>query len=164
MQEQLSEDRRLIAEKGAEDDRLAALAADRRDVLQRIRKDKKNAQRELDRRVQSAKELERLISDLIEQERIKAERHAAEQQRTGKLPQPRPTAGNFEEKKGRLRWPVREGQFVARFGNQRHPMLKTITQNTGIDIAVKAGTEVSAVADGEVPSILASLLRQHRHR
>jgi septal ring factor EnvC (AmiA/AmiB activator) len=153
LQEQLSEERRLIAEKGAEEDRLAALVADRRQILQQIRKDKKNAQRELDRRLQSVKELERLIADLIDQERIKRERQAAEQQRTGKFPQPPAPGGNFEGKRGRLRWPVNEGAVVAHFGNQRHPTLKTITQNTGIDISVKAGTSVAAVAEGEVATI-----------
>lgn len=153
LQEQLSEERRLIAEKGAEEDRLAALVADRRQVLQQIRKDKKSAQRELDRRLASVKELEKLIADLIEQERIKRERLAAEQQRTGKLPQPPAATGSFEAKRGRLRWPVSEGAVVAHFGNQRHPTLKTITQNTGIDIAVTAGTSVTAVADGEVATI-----------
>ncbi|MBM2846804.1 MAG: Peptidase protein [Bacteroidetes bacterium] len=150
LQEQLSEERRLIAEKGAEEDRLAALVADRRQVLQQIRKDKKIAQRELDRRLASVKELERLIADLIEQDRIKKER---EHQRTGKLPQPPGMAGSFETKRGKLRWPVSEGAVVARFGNQRHPTLKTITQNTGIDIAVTTGTSVTAVADGEVATI-----------
>lgn len=153
LQEELSEERRLIAEKGAEEDRLSLLVADRTQVLQQIRKDKKNAQRELDRRLQSAKELERLIADLIDQERVKAERRAAEQQRAGKLPQPSGSGAAFEAKRGKLRWPVSEGEVVARFGNQRHPTLKTITQNTGIDIAVKPGTSVTAVADGEVATI-----------
>ncbi|MEK9138510.1 MAG: M23 family metallopeptidase, partial [Bacteroidota bacterium] len=94
-----------------------------------------------------------MIADLIEQERIKREREAAEQRRTGKLPQPPAIAGNFEMKRGKLRWPVSEGSVVAHFGNQRHPTLKTITQNTGIDIAVKAGTPVTAVAEGEVATI-----------
>ena len=152
LQEQLSEERRLIAEKGAEEDRLGVLVADRQDVLRQIRKDKKTAQRELDRRLQSAQELEKLIANLIEEERIKKE-HAAEQQHAGKLPSPPPTAGDFETKRGRLRWPVSEGSVVAHFGNQKHPTLKTITQNTGIDISVKVGTVVAAVADGEVATI-----------
>jgi septal ring factor EnvC (AmiA/AmiB activator) len=152
LQEQLSEERRLIAEKGAEEDRLAALVADRKQVLQQIRKDKKNAQRELDRRLASVKELERMIADLIEKERIKRERLAAEQ-RAGKLPQPPLAAGSFETRRGKLRWPVSQGAVVAKFGNQRHPTLKTVTQNTGIDIAVAAGTSVTAVADGEVATI-----------
>jgi septal ring factor EnvC (AmiA/AmiB activator) len=153
LQDQLSDERRLIAEKGAEEDKLAVLTADRTAILNRIRKDKRNAQRELDRKMQSARDLEKMITSLIEQERVRRERETAERQRTGKLPQPAPVIGAFGAKKGKLRWPVSQGALVARFGNQRHPTLKTVTQNTGIDISVKPGTGVSTVADGEVATI-----------
>jgi murein DD-endopeptidase MepM/ murein hydrolase activator NlpD len=69
------------------------------------------------------------------------------------LPQPPPAVGTFASKRGKLRWPVSEGAVVARFGNQIHPTLKTITQNTGIDIAVPSGSPVNAVAQGEVSTI-----------
>jgi septal ring factor EnvC (AmiA/AmiB activator) len=152
LEQQLGEGRRLIAEKGAEEDRLEALASERKDVLQGIRKDKKNVQREIERKLKSAIELENLIADLIEADRVKREREA-EQIRAGKLPQPPPVIGAFEAKKGKLRWPVAEGSVVARFGNQIHPTLRTVTQNTGIDIAVSAGSPVNAVADGEIGKI-----------
>jgi murein DD-endopeptidase MepM/ murein hydrolase activator NlpD len=48
---------------------------------------------------------------------------------------------------------VSEGTVVAHFGNQRHPTLKTITQNIGVDIAVKPGSDVRSVAGGEVATI-----------
>ena len=152
LEQQLGEERRLIAEKGAEEDRLEALAAERKDVLYKIRKDKTNVQREIDRKLKAAKELEGLITDLIEADRIRQEREA-EQIRAGKLPQPPPVIGSFEGKRGKLRWPVSAGNVVAKFGNQIHPTLKTVTQNTGIDIAVKSGSTVSAVAEGEVSTI-----------
>lgn len=151
LQEQLSEERRFIAEKAAEEDRLAALVADRRDVLSQIRKDQRNIQRELNRRLEAARKLEQVIADLIEAERLKKEREA--KSLDTRLPQPAPVAGLFEAKKGRLRWPVSQGKVVAQFGEHRHPTLRTITHNTGIDIAVKAGTPVSVVADGEVSMI-----------
>lgn len=146
LQTQLGEERRLIAEKGAEEDRLALAAGERKDLLARIRRDRRSLQQEVDRKLKAAKQLESLIADLIEQDRIRKERE-------GRLPQPLPSPGTFEAKKGRLRWPVEQGTVVARFGNQRHPTLKTITQNTGIDIAVRAGSPVSTVAAGEVSTI-----------
>lgn len=152
LQQQLGEQRRLLAEKGAEEDRLETLTADRRFVLQGIRKDKGSFQREIDRRMRAAKELENLVATLIEADRIrKAQRE--EEVRAGRLPQPPPTLGTFASKMGKLRWPVSEGAVVARFGNQIHPTLKTVTQNTGIDIAVTSGSAVSAVAEGEVSTI-----------
>ncbi len=151
LQQQLSEERRLIAEKGAEEDKLATLVTERKDVLFQIRKDKKSIQREIDRKIKAAQQLENLVANLIEAERIKKEREA--KAREGKFPQPPAMVGTFESKKGKLRWPVSQGAVVAKFGNQRHPTLKTITENTGIDVAVKSGTPVSTVAEGEVTTI-----------
>ena len=152
LQQQLTEQRRLIAEKGAEEDRLASLAADRRTILADIRKDKKTLQRSIDRQMKAAQALEGIIAELVEADRVRKEREA-EAQKTSKLPQPPEQKGEFASKKGKLRWPVSEGSVVAHFGNQKHPTLKTITQNTGIDIAVKVGSPVSAVAEGEVSKI-----------
>lgn len=153
LQSQLAEERRLIAEKGAEEDRYTSLAADRKKVLADIRKDRNTFQREIDRQKKAAKELENVITSLIEADRLKKEKRDAAV-KEGVLPQPPPKTGNFESKKGKLRWPVSQGLVVAKFGNQIHPRLKTVTTNTGIDIQVKAGSPVSSVADGEVSTIL----------
>jgi murein DD-endopeptidase MepM/ murein hydrolase activator NlpD len=120
--------------------------SERKDILFRIRRDKKNVQREMERKLKAAKQLESIIAALIEEDRIRKERE-------GKFPPPPSVKGTFESRKGKLRWPVTEGAVVARFGNQRHPTLKTITQNTGIDISVKTGSPVHSVADGEVSTI-----------
>ena len=149
LQEELTEQRRLIAEKNLEEDRLASLITDRRDALQQIRKDKRSLQREIERKVKAAKELESVITSLIEAERIAREKKVAE----GILPVPPVSAGVFESRKGKLRWPVREGSVVARFGNQTHPTLRTVTQNPGIDISVRPGSQIVAVADGRVARI-----------
>jgi septal ring factor EnvC (AmiA/AmiB activator) len=69
-QQQLSEERRLIAEKGAEEDRLTSLATERREVLTQIRKNKTMARRAIERQMKAAKELENIISQLIESDRI----------------------------------------------------------------------------------------------
>ncbi len=153
LQTQLAEERRLIAEKGAEEDRLAALAAARKRALTDIRKDKTSMQREIDRQTKAAKELENVIANLIDVDRLKKEKRDSDV-KEGKLPQPPPMTGNFASKRGKLRWPVSEGTVVAKFGNQVHPRLKTITTNTGIDIQVKPGSPVSSVAEGEVSTIL----------
>lgn len=149
-QQELTEERRMIAAKAAEEDRLATLAEERRQVLQQIRKDRSQIQREMDRKLQAARQLEDMITQLIEADRIRREREAAESARKGEPPRPTQPAGDFESRRGKLRWPVGEGTIVARFGPHRHPTLRTITQNTGIDIAVKPGSSVFAVAPGEV--------------
>lgn len=152
IQQQLSEERRLIAEKGAEEDRLSTLAAERRGVIAQIKKDRSMTERSIQRQIKAARELEDLVTSLIEADRIREEREK-EMGRKERVTPP-PSGGlAFDARRGKLRWPVTKGSVVAHFGNQRHPTLRTITQNTGIDIAVAAGTPVAAVADGEVARI-----------
>jgi len=151
-QRQLGEERRLIAEKGAEEDRLGTLASERRVTLERIRKDKKWTERQIQRQLQAARDMSQLIARLVEADRVRSERSTTEKT-LPRLPLPSGAKGEFEVRKGKLRWPVTEGNIVARFGPQKHPTLRTITQNTGIDIAVQSGTPVNAVAAGEVKVI-----------
>ncbi len=148
----LSEERRLIAEKGAEEDRLGTLAEERRVTLQRIRKDKNLLAREIQRQTRAARDMETMIARLVEAERIRKAKSTTEKH-LPQLPQPFSDAAAFEQRRGKLRWPVTQGSIVARFGPQRHPTLRTITQNTGIDISVEAGSRVTAVAAGEVATI-----------
>ena len=42
---------------------------------------------------------------------------------------------------------------MAKFGEQENPILKTVTLNYGIDIAVPENSQVRSVADGEVSRI-----------
>jgi septal ring factor EnvC (AmiA/AmiB activator) len=153
LQDQLSEQRDLIRDKANEEAKLVLKAKKRKLVLADIRKDKKSFRQEINRKTEAAKDLEVLIVNLIEQERIKKEREA----RTNPVKPPEREAaaggGPFEAKRGRLRWPVSQGKVVARFGSQQNAVLHTVTQNNGIDIAVPAGTSVGAIAGGEVSTI-----------
>ncbi len=56
---------------------------------------------------------------------------------------------DFAKMQGNLLWPV-AGKIVSSFGKHRDENLKTVTFNRGIDIKVAEGTEVIAVAPGEV--------------
>ncbi|HLE31971.1 MAG TPA: peptidoglycan DD-metalloendopeptidase family protein [Bacteroidota bacterium] len=168
LQESLKEERRLLAEKTREESNLKRKTNQRQQVLRQIRKDKKVYRQELTRKTAALKKIEQLIADLIEKERLRREeakkkREAAaarererkkEKLATTSVPETpvldiEPT-GTFAQRKGRLRWPVASGVIESRFGNQTHPVLKTVTQNSGVDISVKVGTNVAAVAEGEV--------------
>lgn len=155
LQEALKAERALLAEKTKEERTLVRKASQRKSVLSKIRSDKQLFQKELSRKTQAAREIEKMIADLIERERIRKEKEAAaarERERLGATtpaPSPEPT-GTFEQRRGRLRWPVSGGAIASRFGRQVHPVLKTVTQNTGVDISIAPGTNVVAVADGEV--------------
>jgi murein hydrolase activator len=167
LQIKLQSERQLLAEKTREEGKLKRTFTERQTVLKKIRKDKKTYQKELTRKTEAFKQIEKLIADLIEKERVRKEREEAERrerelaearehERLKTVAPPTPTpdyskiALTFERRKGKLRWPVTHGSIQSHFGNQIHPVLKTVTQNTGIDIATPTGSDVFAVADGEV--------------
>jgi septal ring factor EnvC (AmiA/AmiB activator) len=145
LQRQLAEQRALLSTKAKEEARLDARLKKRKQVLASIRRDKNVVRQEMQRRVKEGEKLERIIADLIEKERS---RKASKNKESGA-----PSASTFDGKRGKLPWPVSHGRIVARFGNQQHPVLKTITQNTGIDIALPVGSDVGVVAGGEVSTI-----------
>lgn len=69
-------------------------------------------------------------------------------------PEDRMIAGKFEANRGRLPWPVRQGEVVDGFGIHQHPLLKGVKiENKGVDISSNAGCDVFAIYDGEVSSI-----------
>lgn len=158
LQASLALERKLLAEKTNEESSLKRKVRQRQNVLATIRKDKQFYQQELKRKNQAIQEIEKLIADLIEKDRVRKEREAAAAREREKLanapksPLPVETApvGTFELHKGSMRWPVSTGKIASHFGNQVHPILKTVTQNTGVDIQISSGSEVLAVADGEV--------------
>jgi len=167
LQIKLQNERQLLSEKTREEGNLKKTFSQRQLVLKKIRKNKQTYQKELIRKTEATKKIENLIAELIEKERIRKEREEAEKRerlaaearerelhKTVLPPTPQPvdtkSASEFETRRGNLRWPVIHGTVQTPFGNQTHPVLKTVTQNTGIDIATPSGSDVYAVADGEV--------------
>jgi septal ring factor EnvC (AmiA/AmiB activator) len=148
LQTKLQSERRLIFEKTREESKLKRTYSTRQVVLGKIRKNKKIYKEELTRKTEAFKQIEKIIADLIEKERIRKEREEAERRQLEHAVVD--SKNSFIQRKGKLRWPVARGTVQSKFGNQVHPILRTITQNTGIDIATPAGSDVYAVADGEV--------------
>jgi murein hydrolase activator len=167
LQIKLQSERQLLSEKTREEGNLKRTFSKRQTFLKKIRKNKQAYRKELVRKIEASKKIESLIAELIEKERIRKEREEAEKRerlaaearerelnKKNAPPAPQPIEINstlaFEQRRGKLRWPVTHGTVQTPFGNQTHPILKTITQNTGIDIATPSGSDVYAVADGEV--------------
>ena len=164
LQTTLKDERALLTEKTREEKSLKSKVTERQRVLGRIRKDKKTYRQELSRKNAAIKRIEQLIADLIEKERKRREEirkqkeAAAARERAALAAAGKPAApiieieptGAFGQKRGRLRWPVTSGAIASKFGKQTHPVLKTVTENSGIDISVGLGSEVVAVAEGEV--------------
>lgn len=164
LQDKLQREHRLIAEKLREEETLRKRYVERQQLLAKIRQDKVTYRKQLQRKTAAYKQIEKLIAELIEKERIRKEKEEAERRERERLlasreqtpkpfPQPSVSTGSFSSKYGKLRWPVERGTIHSRFGTSIHPVLKTVTQNTGIDIATPVGSNVFAVADGEVAVI-----------
>jgi septal ring factor EnvC (AmiA/AmiB activator) len=146
LQASLEHERKLLSEKTAEESSLNQKVSEHQKVLAAVRRDKRKYQEALKQQAKSERELNKIIADLVEKD-------AARERRLAATPTPAPdfsATGAFGSQKGRLRWPVSSGTIASRFGNQVHPVLKTVRENTGIDIGVKSGSNVQAVADGHV--------------
>jgi len=61
-------------------------------------------------------------------------------------------SGNFSRNKGKLNWPV-QGRLLHGFGRYKNPELKTVLNNTGIDLKASRGTDVRCVFPGAVSLI-----------
>ncbi len=62
---------------------------------------------------------------------------------------------SFEGNKGKLPWPVDKGSLTEGFGKNAHPTLDNVfTNNNGIDISSPKNSQVRAVFEGEVTSVL----------
>lgn len=70
-------------------------------------------------------------------------------------PEAKIIADNFKANRGRLPFPVEKGFISLGYGDQQHPVFKTLTvHNSGVEITTEQGANARAVFDGEVNSII----------
>lgn len=119
----------------------------RNSEIVQLKRNQQEYSKAIQERQEAAKEMEAIIATL---ERERAAR-LAELEKRRREEQLLATA-DFSVLKGKLPWPV-EGKIVSRFGSHRNPTLKTVTENTGIDIKGPAGRQVRAVHDGIVTTV-----------
>jgi len=60
----------------------------------------------------------------------------------------------FRSSRGRLPWPVENGEIITPFGSVRHPVHGTMTDNPGLLITSVPGSMVRAVHKGVITSVL----------
>ena len=115
--------------------------------LGNLKRDRQKMSVALNQRKKAAQQMESIISHL-DRERVariaELERRRKEMALLGSVP--------FKELKGKLPWPI-EGKVISRFGTYQNPNLKTVTENTGIDIHGSEGTEVKSIYDGIVTTV-----------
>lgn len=116
-------------------------------MVQSLSKKEKQLKKELDEKKEIAEKIEKEITRMIDAERRKVIK-------SDNTPEQKLIGENFSENKGRLPWPVEKGIITSRFGIQKHPVLKYVTENNiGIEITSLGETAVRSVFKGEVASI-----------
>lgn len=115
--------------------------------LDRLKRDKRELAHALNERQDAAAELETILAGL-EKDR-KSRLAELERRRREKAVL---TTTDFSKLRGKMPWPVR-GRIITRFGTHQNPILKTVTENTGIDIRAAAGIEVRSVFDGIITTV-----------
>lgn len=64
-------------------------------------------------------------------------------------------ANNFRANKGKLPWPVEKGVVSLPYGDQPHPIYRTLTvHNSGVEITTENGASARAVFGGEVTKVI----------
>jgi len=128
--------RRIIKEKSVEDQNLQTRKIEREELLTSVQQNKQLYLQKIKEYEDSAAEIERLISS---REQIRIAEGGQQQ-------------GNFYQLRGKMIWPA-NGTIITKFGKYKHPQLKTVTENIGIDIKAQYGEEVRVVGDGVVTAI-----------
>lgn len=136
---ELQTQQRLLSEKQQEEEALKKRREQRQAVLKKVRNDKNFYQMQL---AETQKAITR-IRQLISSAEAKAPRREAAPVLNG---------GAFMNLRRAMPWPA-TGRIVSHYGTYRHPVLNTVTNNLGIDIATPLGAPVRSVATGRVTAI-----------
>ena len=174
----------LLALKIEEKNKMLSDKEKKQQALNKLKKDEAKLLADLKTAERQKTELKRRIKQAIEKEIAEAEAKARkEQQRqeakatasgnnttTSATTSAKPTekklvitetkesaalSKNFESNRGRLPWPVLKGSIVEGYGKNPHPTIPNVyTNNNGIDIGAPRNTQVRAVFQGEVTSVL----------
>ena len=136
------------------------LKRDKEKTLSEVRNKKRKEQRALVNIRQSQKELKTYLTEKqagVKQletiiKKIQEDIARAEREERIRRQQLALKSKEFPKLKGGLDWPA-EGRVITKFGRQWNPKLKTTTENPGIDIKGKPGSEIRAVLGGVVTTI-----------
>ena len=115
-------------------------------ALIKIRQSQKDLKTFLTEKEAGVKQL-KIIIDKIRDDIDRFEREARIRQQQQVL-----QSKEFPKLKGQLEWPAK-GRVITKFGRQWNPKLKTTTENPGIDIKGKPGSEIRTVLGGIVTTI-----------
>lgn len=90
-----------------------------------------------------------------EPEEVRETREPVSSTKIDMTPEGQLISDNFKANKGRLPLPVEKGFISLGYGNQRHPVYKSlVVHNSGVEITTDPGANARAVFDGVVSSVI----------
>ncbi|MCH7973478.1 MAG: peptidoglycan DD-metalloendopeptidase family protein [Bacteroidetes bacterium] len=153
----------LVRQKQKEEKDLLKKIRESKKILRVIRINKSELKKEISAKKIAKERISKLITKLIEEERKRGEEERLARLNTKNDINYEPgdynidlsTTGfsSFASLKGRMRWPVKKGKVIKKFGKNRNKRLNTVTVNYGIDIKVFSDLNVKSVAEGVVSAI-----------
>jgi len=118
-------------------------------LISTLKKKESQLKKELDEKKRIAKQVEKEIERLIDEER----RSSASAPMTSEM---KVIGDSFGENRGRLPWPVEKGIITSHFGLQQHPVLKNVTEdNIGVEITSSGTTAAKSVFKGQIVRVFA---------
>lgn len=173
---QKTEKQKLIEEQEKERLKLEEEKKEQQILVNSIKKEKKKTLAEIKKKQQESRAIDRQIDKLIREAIIEANKKAAEANKKANpkkvvtaaetkaietstkiilTPEAKIIADNFKANRGKLPWPVEKGTVYSGFGDQPHPVYKTLTvHNSGVDIATEGEANARAVFGGIVTKVI----------
>lgn len=144
-----------LEEKANEQEKLIGQRSRENALINDLRKKEVQLGREIEEKERIARELEKRIRAIIEEE---AKRLNSTNIYAALTPEQELVGKDFRNNQGKLPWPVDKGIITVGYGRHEVPGLRgSSVQNNGIDITSAPGTEVRAVFEGEVTKVFAIL-------
>lgn len=171
---QKEEKEKLIAENEKERKELEKEKQEQEKIANQIKKDKGKIAAEIKKKQQETRRIDAQIQKLIRSAIAAANKKAAaakvksnpkttaaETKKTETAtkiiltPEGQLIANNFKANRGRLPWPVEKGAVTLPFGDQPHPVYKSlVVHNSGVEISTENGAQARAVFSGEVANVI----------
>lgn len=170
------EKQKLLAENQKEKQELEHEKKEQEKIVASIKKDKKQITAQIKKKQQESKAIDRQIDKLIRDAIAAANKKTAVAAakanpgtaNTAKIkaastsvtkivltPESKMIADNFRANKGRLIWPVEKGAVTLGYGDQPHPVYRSlVVHNSGVEITTEEGANARAVFAGEVSSVI----------
>ena len=145
LRQEISKTRKLLAAATDEEEKLGDRRKTKSRVIKKIKQNKNLLAQSLEEKKQSLEQLKNILASL-EKGRSNRRLQVETQIKWEQL------SGNFRKNQGKFNWPV-QGQILHGFGRIKNPELKTVLNNTGIDIKASRGKEVRCIFPGVVSLI-----------